>query len=42
MTGVCNRPLNLAVSVLGPTTHWWLAVFLLSALSPLIVAFAIS
>jgi ubiquitin-conjugating enzyme E2 variant len=42
MTGLCNRPLNAAVSVLGPTTHAWLGVFLLSAISPLAVAFAIS
>lgn len=42
MTGLCNRPLNLAVSVLGPTTHWWLAVFLLSTLSPLLLALVIS
>jgi palmitoyl-[glycerolipid] 3-(E)-desaturase len=42
MTGICNRPLNAAVSVLGPTTHAWLGVFLLSAISPLAVAFVIS
>ena len=42
MTGVCNRPLNALVSLLGPTTHWWLAVFLASALSPLVLAFVIS
>jgi hypothetical protein len=42
MTGVCNRPLNLAVSLLGPTTHWWLAVFAASALSPLVLAFALA
>jgi ubiquitin-conjugating enzyme E2 variant len=38
MTGVCNRPLNAAVAVLGPTTHWWLAIFLLVAISPLAAA----
>jgi len=38
MTGVCNRPLNAAVSVIGPTTHWWLAIFLVTALSPLAFA----
>jgi len=42
MTGICNRPLNAAVSVLGPTTHAWLGVFLVSAVSPLAVAFVIS
>jgi len=42
MTGVCNRPLNALVSVLGPTTHWWLAVFLASALAPLVLAFVLS
>jgi palmitoyl-[glycerolipid] 3-(E)-desaturase len=41
MTGICNRPLNAAVAFIGPTTHWWLAVFLLSALSPLILAFVL-
>ncbi len=39
MTGACNRPLNAAVRLLGPTTHWWLFIFLLSTLSPLAVAF---
>ncbi len=38
MTGVCNRPLNAAVSLIGPTSHWWLAIFLASAVSPLAVA----
>lgn len=42
MTGICNRPLNALVSLLGPTTHWWLAVFLASALSPLVLAFVLS
>jgi hypothetical protein len=42
MTGICNRPLNRAVAVLGPTTHAWLGVFLLSAIAPLAVAFMIS
>lgn len=42
MTGICNRPLNAAVSVLGPTTHWWLAVFAVAALSPLILALVLS
>jgi ubiquitin-conjugating enzyme E2 variant len=39
MTGICNRPLNLVVRLIGPTTHWWLAIFLGSALSPLVLAF---
>lgn len=42
MTGICNRPLNALVRLLGPTTHWWLAVFLASALSPLALAFVLS
>ena len=42
MTGICNRPLNALVRVIGPTTHWWLAVFLVSALSPLALAFVLS
>ena len=42
MTGVCNRPLNVAVSIIGATTHWWLAIFLATAVSPLAVAFALS
>jgi palmitoyl-[glycerolipid] 3-(E)-desaturase len=42
MTGICNRPLNAAVSLLGPTTHAWLGVFLFSAISPLALAFVIS
>jgi hypothetical protein len=39
MTGICNRPLNATVALLGPTTHWWLAIFLGSCLSPLALAF---
>lgn len=35
MTGMCNRPLNAAVGVVGGTTHWWNAVFLGVAASPL-------
>jgi len=35
MTGLCNRPLNAAVSQFGATTHWWIPVFLVAALSPL-------
>jgi ubiquitin-conjugating enzyme E2 variant len=42
MTGICNRPLNAAVALLGPTTHWWLAIFALSAISPLIFAFVLT
>jgi ubiquitin-conjugating enzyme E2 variant len=42
MTGICNRPLNAAVSLLGPTTHWWLAIFLGTAISPLVLAFAVA
>lgn len=42
MTGVCNRPLNVAVALLGPTTHWWLAIFLGSCLSPLALAFLLA
>jgi hypothetical protein len=42
MTGICNRPLNAVVSVIGPTTHWWLAIFAFSAISPLILAFVLS
>jgi len=42
MTGVCNRPLNAAVSVIGPTTHWWLAIFLVVALSPVALSFVLS
>jgi hypothetical protein len=38
MTGMCNRPLNAAVVLIGPTTHWWLAIFAFSAISPLILA----
>ena len=34
--------LALSVALLGPTTHWWLAVFALSALSPLLVALAVA
>jgi hypothetical protein len=39
MTGVCNRPLNAGVALIGATTHWWLAIFLLCAISPLAAAF---
>ena len=42
MTGICNRPLNALVNLLGPTTHWWLAIFLGAALSPLVLAFVLS
>jgi ubiquitin-conjugating enzyme E2 variant len=41
MTGLCNRPLNAAVALIGPTTHWWLAIFAFAAISPLILAFVI-
>lgn len=39
MTGMCNRPLNVAVAVIGGTTHWWNAIFLCVAVTPLLVAF---
>lgn len=39
MTGMCNRPLNAVVRVVGGTTHWWNAAFLAVAASPLAVAF---
>ena len=42
MTGICNRPLNLIVRLIGPTTHWWLAIFLAAALSPLLLALVLS
>lgn len=42
MTGICNRPLNAAVAVLGPTTHWWLFVFALAAIAPLVFAFVLT
>ncbi len=42
MTGLFNRPLNRAVRLAGPTTHWWLAGFLLVALSPLAAAFLLT
>jgi palmitoyl-[glycerolipid] 3-(E)-desaturase len=42
MTGICNRPLNLVVNLIGPTTHWWLAIFMLASISPLAVAFALT
>lgn len=42
MTGICNRPLNASVALIGPTTHWWLAIFLLAAISPLAAAFALA
>lgn len=42
MTGTCNRPLNLAVAALSPTTHWWLAIFVGTALSPLVLAFVLA
>jgi hypothetical protein len=41
MTGICNRPLNAAVALIGATTHWWLALFLLSAITPLVAAFVL-
>lgn len=40
MSGFCNPPLNRAVRVIGTTTHWWMAIFLVVALSPLAVAYA--
>lgn len=42
MTGMCNRPLNAVVRVIGPTTHWWLAIFLAAAISPLALAFVMA
>jgi hypothetical protein len=42
MTGLFNRPLNAAVALIGPTTHGWLAVFLMVALSPLLLGFGLS
>jgi ubiquitin-conjugating enzyme E2 variant len=42
MSGVCNRPLNAVVALIGPTTHWWLAIFLASAISPLILALVLA
>jgi len=42
MTGICNWPLNVSVALLGPTTHWWLAIFLGSTLSPLLLAFLLA
>jgi ubiquitin-conjugating enzyme E2 variant len=42
MTGICNRPLNAVVNLIGPTTHWWLAIFLLASVSPLVVAFVLA
>lgn len=42
MTGICNRPLNAAVALIGATTHWWLALFLLSAITPLVAAFILA
>lgn len=41
MTGICNRPLNAAVAVVGPTTHWWNAIFLAAAAAPLGVGVAL-
>ena len=41
-TGMCNPPLNAAVSVIGCTTHWWNAIFLVVAISPLMLAFLLS
>lgn len=38
MTGMCNAPLNVAVGIIGRTTHWWIAIFLVAAASPLAVA----
>lgn len=35
MTGMFNRPLNAAVSFFGATTHGWMPVFLVVAMSPL-------
>ncbi len=42
MTGICNRPLNAVVSVIGPTTHFWLAIFVVVALAPMLVAFLVT
>lgn len=42
MTGICNRPLNAAVALIGATTHWWLAIFLFAAISPLVVALVLA
>lgn len=42
MTGTCNRPLNRAVALIGPTSHWWLAIFLGAAISPVALAFVLT
>lgn len=42
LTGMCNPLLNSAVAVIGHTTHWWNAVFLVVAVAPLMLAFLLS
>lgn len=42
MTGICNRPLNAAVSRFGATTHWWMPVFLVAAMSPFALAWLLT
>jgi hypothetical protein len=42
MSGICNRPLNAGVALIGATSHWWLAIFLLAAVSPLVAALVVA
>ncbi len=42
MTGLCNRPLNALVSRFGATTHWWMPVFLVAAMSPFAMAWLLT
>ncbi len=42
MTGICNPLLNGVVSVVGTTTHWWNAIFVAVALSPMATAWLMS
>ncbi len=38
MTGWCNRPLNAVVNVVGRTSHVWIGIFLLAAVTPVAIA----